>query len=287
MADPARKHSRNASGPWFVDDTCIDCGVCREHAPGVFDDAGDASFVAREPANPDEIRRAWLSLLACPTRSIGSSGVPRPADAVFPLRIDGDVSLCGYTSRETFGGQAYFVRRQDGHGNLLVDSPRPVEALLHSLESQGGVADILLTHRDDVAHAGETGARFGSRIWIHEDDADSAPFATHFIRGTQAIELHRGVLAIPIPGHTRGSVAFLVDGTYLFSGDSLAWDREAEDLEAFRDYTWYSWEAQARSLERLATHSFTWVLPGHGDRTPHAMPDLPARLRALARRMRR
>jgi glyoxylase-like metal-dependent hydrolase (beta-lactamase superfamily II) len=257
--------------------------VCREWVPGMFEAADGASYVAREPAGAAEIRRAWLALLACPTGSIGARGVPRPADAVFPVLLDGDVHLCGFTSEDTFGGQAYFVKRAGG--NLLVDSPRPVDALLRALEAQGGVADVLLTHRDDVAHADETAARFGARVWIHEDDADAAPYATNVLRGSEPTEIRPGVLAIPIPGHTKGSVAFLVDDAYLFSGDSIAWDREARDLEAFRDFTWYSWREQAASLERLAAQSFAWVLPGHGDRTPTAMPDLPERLLALARRM--
>src|ERR1700750_2435941 len=33
MADPANKYPENVSGPYYVDDQCIDCDLCRETAP--------------------------------------------------------------------------------------------------------------------------------------------------------------------------------------------------------------------------------------------------------------
>ncbi|HLQ27362.1 MAG TPA: hypothetical protein VK138_15975, partial [Acidiferrobacterales bacterium] len=72
------------------------------------------------------------------------------------------------------------------------------------------------------------------------------------------------VKAIPIPGHTAGSVAFLVADRFLFTGDSLNWDFETSALSAFKDYCWYSWEHQKRSLERLLQFHFEYVLAGHG-----------------------
>lgn len=282
MADRKHVHPNNAPGPWFVDTTCIDCDVCREHAPEVFGRADGGTYVKRPPATADEERRAWLGLVACPVACIGAEGLKRPADAQFPVRIDGDVWLCGMTLEETYGGQSYFVKRPGG--NLLIDSPRPAATLHKWFESQGGVADILLTHQDDVAQADETGRKFGSRIWIHE--ADAVRFATDLWKGGSEVEVRPGVRMIPVPGHTEGSVVFLVDDTYLFSGDSLAWDEDTGKLYAFRDYCWWSWPAQLDSLERLAKKKFRWVLPGHGRRTPVAAEGLPAELGAYVRRMR-
>lgn len=284
MASRSSVHPRNAPGPWFVDTTCIDCDVCREHLPEVFGRAGEGTYVVRPPAGADEERRAWLALQACPVGCIGADGAKRPPGAEFPLRIDGDVWLCGMTLRETFGGQSYFVRRPGG--NLLVDSPRPAAPLLRWFESQGGVADILLTHQDDVARADVTGRHFGARIWIHEDD--DVPFATHRWKGLDAAEVRPGVVMLPVPGHTEGSVVFLVDDTYLFSGDSLAWDEDTGRLYAFEDYCWHSWPRQLESLERLARRPFRWVLPGHGRRTPAAADGLPEELaRYVAAQQRR
>ena len=51
---------------------------------------------------------------------------------------------------------------------------------------------------------------------------------------------------------------------FLFTGDSLNWDFETSALSAFKDYCWYSWEHQKRSLERLLQFHFEYVLAGHG-----------------------
>jgi glyoxylase-like metal-dependent hydrolase (beta-lactamase superfamily II) len=94
------------------------------------------------------------------------------------------------------------------------------------------------------------------------------------------------LVAIPLPGHTRGSVAFLLESRFLFSGDSLYWSRRRQDLGAFRDACWYSWEAQTESLARLAEHPFEWVLAGHGDRHRAPAAEMETRLRGLVERMR-
>ena len=91
---------------------------------------------------------------------------------------------------------------------------------------------------------------------------------------------------MPVPGHTKGSTVFLLDDTYLFSGDSLAWSHARQDLTAFRDACWWSWSAQTASLSRLADVArFTWVLPGHGARVQGDEAWLHDRLVALVERM--
>ncbi len=281
MADAKRRHPNNDAGAWFVDTTCIDCDICREHEPAVFARHGEGTYVARPPRTPDETRRAWLALQACPVACIGATGESRPRDAVFPLRIDGPVWLCGFTLRETYGAQSYFIERPTG--NLLIDSPRPAAPLLDWIDARGGLSEILLTHGDDVAKSDVTAARFGARIRIHEGDAGAAPWATERWTGNADREVEPGVRMIPVPGHTAGSVAFLLDDTWLFSGDSLAWD-EDDGVYAFEDYCWDSWETQLRSLAGLATHRFRWILPGHGRRTPAAMDGLPEALARYAAR---
>ena len=82
-------------------------------------------------------------------------------------------------------------------------------------------------------------------------------------------------------------MAWLLESRFLFSGDSLHWSRARQDLSAFRDACWYSWEEQTRSLERLAAHPFQWVLAGHGDRHRAPADEMERRLRALVVRMRR
>src|SRR5262249_60876476 len=114
------------------------------------------------------------------------------------------VSYCGFTSPHSFGANAYFVER--AAGNLLVDSPRFVPPLLRAFEERGGAAHLLLTHRDDVADAERFATHFGARVWIHEDDRRGASFASDILAGSEATAVTPTFVAIPVPGHTKGSV---------------------------------------------------------------------------------
>jgi glyoxylase-like metal-dependent hydrolase (beta-lactamase superfamily II) len=148
------------------------------------------------------------------------------------------------------------------------------------------VAHILLSHRDDVADADKYARKFGSRVWIHRADAAAAPYATDLLENGLARMIAPGMHAIPLPGHTRGSVAYLLDDHVLFSGDSLAWSARERDLVAFRDACWYSWTKLAESLGELAAYRFEWLLPGHGWPVHLPAEEMNARLRALVARMR-
>jgi ferredoxin len=77
MPDPNNKTPRNSDGPYYVDDTCIDCDMCRSVAPRIFfrDDETGYSYVQRQPVTPAEIAEAEEARLACPTESIGNDGV--------------------------------------------------------------------------------------------------------------------------------------------------------------------------------------------------------------------
>lgn len=91
--------------------------------------------------------------------------------------------------------------------------------------------------------------------------------------------------AYPLPGHTLGSVLYLADEKYCFSGDSFYWSRTTADLEVAESVTWYSIEALAASLARTAEQlHFEWVLPGHGDRKQLPAEEMARRLRELTTR---
>jgi len=284
MARLADRHTSNVDGAWFVDTRCIDCGTCRELVPELFGETGIQSVVVAQPTDPAGEHRAWLASAACPTASIGRSPrTPRP-EHLFPLTVDGPVSDLGHCSEDSFGATSYLVERPDG--NLMVDSPVFTRRLIGEVDERGGIAHVLLTHRDDVADAQQWAERYGSRVWIHADDRRAAPFATDIVEGTATTDVAPGVSVIPVPGHTRGSVVYLVDDRWLFTGDSLAWSHGREDLVAFRGACWYSWPEQTRSLDRLADLArFEWVLPGHGARIHLEADDAHARLRALVGRM--
>lgn len=264
MADRRQALETNVPGDFFVDRTCIDCDTCRIVAPLVFARVGDQSAVVRQPDSDDGILAAQKAAVACPTSSIGSESKARARDAVtaYPEAIDGPVHFCGYTSEKSFGAHSYLVTRRGG--NLLVDSPRFAGPLAKRIGEMGGVASMLLTHQDDVADHAKFRERFGCARVIHEADARSLRDAEVVLDGDAPLELEPGLVAIPVPGHTRGSVVFLLDDTWLFTGDHLAWSERLGHLYAFRSACWYSWTKQTESMKRLLDFRFEWVLPGHG-----------------------
>jgi glyoxylase-like metal-dependent hydrolase (beta-lactamase superfamily II) len=203
---------------------------------------------------------------------------------VFPEELTGGVYRLGYNSPASYGAHSFLIRRE--RGNAMVDSPRFTRQLVKKLEDWGGLGDILLSHRDDVADAKRFADHFGARVWIHKDDRSAARFASHILEGDNPTPIGDDLIAIPVPGHTKGRVVYLYDERCLFTGDSLAWSFEEDDLVAYRDYCWYSWEAQTKSLRRLLDYRFEWVLAGHGGAKGLPADEMHARLAALVERMR-
>ena len=114
---------------------------------------------------------------------------------------------------------------------------------------------------------------------------DAVPGAEIVVKGLSPVQLAPGFLVIPVPGHTRGHCVLLHKEKFLFTGDHLEWDLEEEALGAFRDYCWYDWNEQIRSMERLRGCRFEWVLPGHGARRKLPADRMQAELAELIERM--
>jgi len=285
MASLAKIVPENVAGEFFVDATCIDCDTCRQLAPQVFGEAAEYSFVHTQPADQTAHRDALHALLACPTGSIGTRGTNRAKDTLadFPLLVEGDVFYCGFTSPKSFGGSSYFIRR--AAGNWLVDSPKFLPSLVRKFEEMGGLKYVFLTHWDDVADAEKYARHFAAQRIIHRAELDAQPDAETVLDGDEQIELAPGFVAIPTPGHTRGHLVLLHADRYLFTGDHLAWDRDEQRLEAFRDYCWHSWTRQRQSMARLLDEQFEWVLPGHGERVHLPADQMRRELAALVERM--
>ena len=76
MAQRNLKYPQNVPGSYYVDDTCIDCDVCRSNAPQFFAryDDGGHSYVHRQPVTPTELAEAEEARQGCPTDSIGRDG---------------------------------------------------------------------------------------------------------------------------------------------------------------------------------------------------------------------
>lgn len=271
MANAKLIHPANVAGDFFVDTTCIDCPVCRQAAPAIFGDADDQAVVVAQPTSDDERLRATIALVSCPAGSIGSRSRvdTRAAIDALPEKLAGDVYWCGFASKDSFGAQSYLITRPDG--NVLVDSPRFTQPLIEKIEALGGLRYVYLTHQDDVADHERYRKHFAAEGVIHESEAEGELASIERpLSGSGPWDLAPDLRVIGTPGHTRGHTVLLFRNEFLFTGDHLYSNGRA--LSASRAYNWYSWPQQLESIEKLMHESFSWVLPGHGNRF-HADPD--------------
>lgn len=283
MTGKTERNPGFAADDWFIDTHCINCSASRTVAPGLIVSKDGRSAFARQPVTQPELLAAWRAKQLCPTAAVKTKGYLTPPDNIFPEEMTHGVYRLGYNDRSSYGAHAYLILRPDG--NLMVDAPRWTPQVVRVLEMAGGLAGILLTHQDDVADAGRYAAHFGARVWIHRADRHAAPDATDLLDGREPLRLYPDLLAIPVPGHTEGRVVYLWQERCLFTGDSLAWSFEDADLEAHRDFCWYSWAEQRQSLARLLGYRFEWVFAGHGGSQHLAVEEIQLRLRGLVTRM--
>jgi glyoxylase-like metal-dependent hydrolase (beta-lactamase superfamily II)/ferredoxin len=265
MANKKLKHAKNTQGNFFVDTTCIDCGTCYWIAPDTFQRyEGEQSIVYQQP---DEKKRydSYRALYSCPTNSIGVESRDEIASEVIenlPYEIAPNIFHTGYHSPKSFGAASYFIKNKNG--NILVDSPRFNKKLANKIRGMGGVKHQLLSHKDDIADTDLFHEEFNSTRFIHKDDAQKTSHYERFFEGEEVKEIFPGMLMIPVPGHTKGSVCYLYQEKYLFTGDHLAFSKKLNHLYAFKTACWYDFDKQIESVERLLNYSFEFVLPGHG-----------------------
>jgi hydroxyacylglutathione hydrolase len=113
----------------------------------------------------------------------------------------------------------------DGDG-FLVDAGGPVRPLLDQAGTNGiAITHVLLTHHhhDHVAELAAVRDRFpDAQVLIHPDERELIDGATGDLNPGDELDIGGiAVQAIHTPGHTRGMLALLVDGTDVFTGDTL------------------------------------------------------------------
>mmetsp|Transcript_29434 Transcript_29434/g.61856 ORF Transcript_29434/g.61856 Transcript_29434/m.61856 type:complete len:354 (+) Transcript_29434:314-1375(+) len=287
QADAKKPRPQNVKGTIFVDESCIDCDTCRWLAPDTFGRADGKSYVHSQPkSSSSTMLTALAALVACPTGSIRTSEpVPLMRDVAatgFPLAVDAkripNVFYLGYHSAASFGATPYLVRCPECAFNVMVDSPRYNSKLAARLEELGGVDLMLLTHMDDVADHNRWAERFPKmRRLMHATDVRGPDSWPHIDMRNVEIQVAgdgpwhpvAGIEVVHTPGHSRGSLSFLVDGrlsggeSVLFTGDHLALSGRLGRLDGFARYG-HDLALQAKSIDKLADLDFLWILPGHG-----------------------
>jgi hydroxyacylglutathione hydrolase len=118
----------------------------------------------------------------------------------------------------------YLVAARDGGDAFLVDAGGPVLPLLTAADERGlNVTHVLLTHHhhDHVAELGEVLGRWPhAQVLAHPEER--VPGTTGDLLPDQELAIG-GLTVRPLhtPGHTAGMLSLLVDGTDVFTGDTL------------------------------------------------------------------
>lgn len=148
-------------------------------------------------------------------------------------------------------------------GNLLVYQAATIADEATALDELGGVTRQYLGHEHEAGNGSDwVTERFGAPLYVHEDDAARArersriaeTFAT---RHTLSDDFE----AIPIPGHTPGSTAYLWDSgeaRVLFTADSVYW-LEGRWIGVLLDHG--QRERFIESLELLRSLEFDAIAP--------------------------
>ena len=127
---------------------------------------------------------------------------------------------------DDFLSNTYVVADEPGGHAVMIDAGGPVQPLLQFIDrGQLTLTHVLLTHHhhDHISEIDAVLERHpGTPVLIHELEREHVPQATGTLAPQATIE--SGALQItPLhtPGHTAGMLSLLVDGTDVFTGDTL------------------------------------------------------------------
>jgi glyoxylase-like metal-dependent hydrolase (beta-lactamase superfamily II) len=109
---------------------------------------------------------------------------------------------------------------------VMIDAGGPVEPLLQLLDREGcELRAVLLTHHhhDHVADLERvTREHPATRVLIHPLERSEVPAATGELLPGSSLDLGGlEIDSLPTPGHTAGMVSLLVNGSDVFTGDTL------------------------------------------------------------------
>jgi hydroxyacylglutathione hydrolase len=164
----------------------------------------------------------------------------------------------------------YIVGDELGGSAVMVDAGGPVAPLLEFLKrGQLTLTHVLLTHHhhDHVAELDTVKSAFPDiPVLIHPLERDQVPGATDTMAPGEKIEI--GALSIETihtPGHTAGMLSLLVDGTDVFTGDTL-FKGSVGGVRA-PGHTTYADLKTSIMDKLLALPASTRIHPGHTDPT--------------------
>ncbi len=178
---------------------------------------------------------------------------------------DGRFTLLKFGPLGPFANNAYLIADRRAGECVIVDAPAGGEAVLQGV-GEARVNAILMTHRhgDHWAAIDALKRATGAPVLCHPADAEryAGKVDGHLADGQELAVGAIRVRVLHTPGHTPGSVCFLVDG-HLISGDTLfpGGPGRSDTPDALRQ------EIASIVEKLLPLPEDTRVHPGHGDGT--------------------
>jgi glyoxylase-like metal-dependent hydrolase (beta-lactamase superfamily II) len=171
---------------------------------------------------------------------------------------------------DQFLSNTYLVGDHDGGHGALIDAGGPVDPLLEAIDAHRlELSHVLLTHHhyDHVAELDRVLERHpGTPVLIHPLERDEVPGATGDLVPGESLRVgNLEVQALHTPGHTAGMISLLVDGTAVFTGDTL-FKNSVGGVRA-PGHTTYADLRRSIMETLLALPPDTDIHPGHTDPT--------------------
>jgi hydroxyacylglutathione hydrolase len=164
----------------------------------------------------------------------------------------------------------YVVADELGGSAVLIDAGGPIAPLIEEMRrGQFALTHVLLTHHhhDHVAELDDVLAGYPDvPVLIHELERDAVPKATGTLEpGTPIRTGGLEIEPLHTPGHTAGMISLLINGTDVFTGDTL-FKGSVGGVRAPGHTTYADLKSSIMdTLLRLPEH--TRIHPGHTDPT--------------------
>jgi hydroxyacylglutathione hydrolase len=123
---------------------------------------------------------------------------------------------------ESWLSNTYLVADREGGSALVIDAGGPCAPLLAAAERLGvDVRALLLTHHHHD-HVAEADAWKGVEVLAHPIEAEQLEGVDRTIEPGETLSVgDLRIETLHTPGHTAGMLNFLIDGTDVFTGDTL------------------------------------------------------------------
>ncbi|MBD5405433.1 MBL fold metallo-hydrolase [bacterium] len=168
----------------------------------------------------------------------------------------------------------YVIIDEESREAVLIDCSEPTDDIMDYIKEQGAdLKYILLTHvhPDHIQGVNYYRKKYGVSVFLHKDDFPLLSQLGQYFAGAESVSVDKlfdddaefsigneKIKVIHTPGHTEGSVCYLIDNM-LFSGDTLFYETHGRTDLPFSD------DAKMRSsLKKLFTLDDNIVVyPGH------------------------